>query len=180
MESPIARFHGDRAFRDGDPARPAVTEGQSPRREGEYDYWDYVDHVVERAAAHGLMLGLLPLFVGSRGDGYQYLKPGNAYEYGLFLGRRYREQSHLFWILGGDNTPDTEEKRQVWERVARGIAVGEFLAHYHIDWLKEQIVRGGGWTTQDRGFWHALGTDQFVHGLTYLLIVGVLIAYAAG
>ncbi len=61
-----------------------------------------------------------------------------------------------------------------------GLAVGEFLAHYHIDWLKEQIVRGGGWTAQDRGFWYALGTDQFVHGLTYLLIVGILIAYAAG
>jgi uncharacterized protein DUF3307 len=62
--------------------------------------------------------------------------------------------------------------------LAAGLAAGEFLAHYHIDWLKEQIVRGNGWAAQDRGFWFALGTDQFVHGLTYLLIVAILIVTA--
>lgn len=59
-----------------------------------------------------------------------------------------------------------------------GIAASEFVLHYHIDWLKEQIVRGNGWTMQDRGCWYALGTDQFVHGLTYLALVAVLVAYA--
>jgi hypothetical protein len=63
--------------------------------------------------------------------------------------------------------------------LAAGIAVGEFVAHYHIDWIKERIVRGNGWGAQDRGFWYALGTDQFIHGATYLLIVAILIAYAA-
>ena len=58
------------------------------------------------------------------------------------------------------------------------IALGEFLLHYHIDWLKEQITQRNGWTTQDRGFWHALGTDQLAHGLTYLLIVAVLVIAA--
>jgi hypothetical protein len=62
--------------------------------------------------------------------------------------------------------------------LAAGLAAGEFLAHYHIDWLKEQIVRRNYWSMHDRGFWYALGTDQFIHGLTYLLIVGVLVAYA--
>jgi hypothetical protein len=58
------------------------------------------------------------------------------------------------------------------------IALGEFLLHYHIDWLKEQITQRNGWTAQDRGFWHALGTDQLLHGLTYLLIVAVLVMVA--
>jgi hypothetical protein len=58
------------------------------------------------------------------------------------------------------------------------IAISEFLLRYHIDWLKEQVTHRNGWTAQDRGFWHALGTDQLVHGLTYLVIVAVLIAYA--
>jgi hypothetical protein len=62
--------------------------------------------------------------------------------------------------------------------LAAGLAAGEFLAHYHIDWLKEQIVRRNYWSMHDRRFWYALGTDQFIHGLTYLLIVGVLVAYA--
>ncbi len=62
--------------------------------------------------------------------------------------------------------------------LAAALAVGEFVAHYHIDWLKEQIVHRNYWTMHDRGFWYALGTDQFIHGLTYLLMVGVLVAYA--
>jgi hypothetical protein len=62
--------------------------------------------------------------------------------------------------------------------MAGALAVGEFLLHYHIDWLKEQITHRNGWTTQNPGFWYALGTDQFVHGLTYLGIVAVLIAAA--
>jgi hypothetical protein len=63
--------------------------------------------------------------------------------------------------------------------VAGAIATGEFLLHYHIDWLKEQVTQRNGWTAQDRGFWYALGTDQFLHGLTYLAIVAVLVAAAA-
>jgi hypothetical protein len=63
--------------------------------------------------------------------------------------------------------------------IAGAIALGEFLVHYHIDWAKEQITRRNGWTAQSPGFWHALGTDQLIHGLTYLAIVAVLIATAA-
>jgi hypothetical protein len=62
--------------------------------------------------------------------------------------------------------------------LALGIAVGEFAVHYHVDWLKEQVTHRNGWTTRDPGFWHALGTDQLVHGLTYLLIVAVLVMSA--
>ena len=61
--------------------------------------------------------------------------------------------------------------------VAGGIAAGEFLLHYHIDWLKEQITSG--LTAHDRRFWYAIGADQLIHGLTYLAIVATLIATAA-
>jgi hypothetical protein len=64
--------------------------------------------------------------------------------------------------------------------LAIGIALGEFAVHYHVDWLKEQVTHRNGWTVHDRGFWYALGTDQLAHGLSYLLIVGVLVAAAAG
>jgi hypothetical protein len=63
--------------------------------------------------------------------------------------------------------------------VAAAIAAGEFALHYHIDWLKERIARGRNLTPQDRGFWNLLGTDQLLHGLTYLAIVAVLIWAAA-
>ncbi len=59
-----------------------------------------------------------------------------------------------------------------------GIAVGEFAVHYHTDWLKEQLGHRNGWTGNDHAFWYALGTDQLVHGLTYVAIVAILIAAA--
>jgi Protein of unknown function (DUF3307) len=58
------------------------------------------------------------------------------------------------------------------------IGASEFLLHYHIDWLKEQIAHRNGWTAQDRSFWIALGADQLVRGLNYLVIVAVLVAWA--
>jgi len=63
--------------------------------------------------------------------------------------------------------------------LAAGIAIGEFVLHYHVDWLKERLVHRNDWTPQTRYFWYALGTDQLVHGLSYLVIVGVLVAFAA-
>jgi hypothetical protein len=63
--------------------------------------------------------------------------------------------------------------------LAGGIALGEFAVHYHIDWLKEQFTHRHAWTAHDRGFWFALGADQFVHGLTYLALVALLLTAAA-
>ncbi|HUV33056.1 MAG TPA: DUF3307 domain-containing protein [Devosiaceae bacterium] len=59
--------------------------------------------------------------------------------------------------------------------LAAGIALGEFAVHYHIDWAKEQIGRRNNFTPQTPGFWHLLGVDQLLHGLTYLAIVAVLV-----
>jgi hypothetical protein len=63
--------------------------------------------------------------------------------------------------------------------IAAAIALGEFVLHYHIDWAKEQITHANGLTPQNRGFWCLLGTDQLLHGLTYLGIVAILVFAAA-
>lgn len=55
------------------------------------------------------------------------------------------------------------------------IALGEFIMHYHVDWAKEQVTRRNGLTPDCRGFWYALGTDQLIHGLSYVVIVAVLV-----
>lgn len=55
-------------------------------------------------------------------------------------------------------------------KVVALILAGEFVVHYHIDWAKEQIVKRLQLTTEDSGFWWALGVDQFLHGATYVAI----------
>lgn len=63
--------------------------------------------------------------------------------------------------------------------IAAAIALGEFVLHYHIDWFKERTTRRQSLTPQDACFWHVLGTDQLLHGLTYVAIVAALIWTAA-
>jgi hypothetical protein len=57
------------------------------------------------------------------------------------------------------------------------IVAGEFVIHYHVDWLKEKIGHRAGWTAADKGFWVAIGADQLVHNLTYVGIVAVLLRW---
>jgi hypothetical protein len=59
--------------------------------------------------------------------------------------------------------------------LAGGIALGEFAVHYHVDWTKEQFIKGNGLTPHTAGFWHALGLDQLLHGLTYVVMIAALV-----
>jgi hypothetical protein len=54
------------------------------------------------------------------------------------------------------------------------IILGEFVLHYHIDWVKELLLRRSKWKFADFGFWELLGVDQFLHGITYLGIIWIL------
>jgi hypothetical protein len=62
-----------------------------------------------------------------------------------------------------------------------GIAImlGEFVAHYHIDWMKERTVRRQQLKFPQAEFWWAFGADQAMHQATYIAIVAVL-AWNAG
>lgn len=131
----------DTPFIDHDVLKPAVTPGNNAADATQYDYWDHLDYVLERIHAHGLRAALVAYFVGWRGDGYKFLQPTNAYQYGRFLGQRYRGKPELIWVLGGDNTPDTDARKAVWNRLARGLAEGlsgredysQVLCTYHIN-----------------------------------------------
>ena len=58
------------------------------------------------------------------------------------------------------------------------IAVAETVLHYHIDWTKAAVGRRLDLTPAKKGYWVAMGADQFVHQITYAGILGV-IAYLA-
>lgn len=55
------------------------------------------------------------------------------------------------------------------------ILAGEYIVHYHVDWLKEQAVKRMGWVADTPGFWYALGVDQLAHYLTYIVIIWLLL-----
>jgi hypothetical protein len=49
----------------------------------------------------------------------------------------------------------------------------DFIAHYHIDYFKQQLNKG--LTSSDRNFWIWLGLDQALHYLTYIAIIAVVL-----
>ena len=61
---------------------------------------------------------------------------------------------------------------------ALALAAIEVLVHYHLDWGKERWNRSHAVTPSDAGFWYAMGTDQWLHQLTYLVMVAVALGLA--
>lgn len=60
--------------------------------------------------------------------------------------------------------------------MAGAVAVIDILIHYHADYFKVKLNKHLKLTPADQGFWHLLGLDQLVHGLTYVLLVGLALA----
>ncbi len=58
---------------------------------------------------------------------------------------------------------------------AAGLLAAEYVFHYHVDWLKDQLNKGFGLKHDMSGFWYLLGLDQLVHGLTYVAIIWMLL-----
>lgn len=59
-----------------------------------------------------------------------------------------------------------------------GIALAEFVVHYHTDWLKDQLQARAGYTPKQKGYWVLVGLDQFFHQCTYVLILALAMAFA--
>ncbi len=56
------------------------------------------------------------------------------------------------------------------------MGVVDGVLHYHIDWAKVKMTKYFGWApTTHEQYWWLLGVDQFLHMLTYWMIVGFII-----
>ena len=133
-------------------------ENLDPRTPNE-KYFHLVDTVVKLASSKGLYMGLLPTW-GDKvtqlwGEGPVVFNPENAYIYGLWIGKRYKDYQNIIWILGGDRPPmkDSSDWRPIWRNMAKGILEAtnyKALITYH--------PSGGG----------NLSTSQFIHKEAWL------------
>ena len=101
--------YGEAPFIKDDPARPNEK------------YWEHVDYIVNKAESYGLYMGLLPLWGSDQIARLHYFNEEQAYNYGVFLGQRYKD-NRIIWILGGD-TPGFRSP-EVYRALAKGIAIG--------------------------------------------------------
>lgn len=55
------------------------------------------------------------------------------------------------------------------------VLVLEWVTHYHIDFAKGVWSERAAHTPTDAGYWRAFGTDQFLHMVTYVVMVWAII-----
>ncbi len=109
---------------------PVNAEGQSPFLDGDFNtpneaYFGFVDYTIAKAAEKGIYVLLCPSYLGFPGTTsgwYEQLiaaGPGKAYNYGKYVGNRYKDFDNVFWLMGGDREPD--DARDENSAVAYGI-----------------------------------------------------------
>lgn len=107
--------YGQVPFVDTDPAKPNEA------------YFAHVDYIIEQAEKLGLHMAILPTW-GDKihkdkwGIGPEIFNEQNSYEYGKFIGSRYKAKKNIIWIIGGDRNPRKGSNDvQVWRALANGI-----------------------------------------------------------
>jgi len=164
---------------------------QNPEKPNEA-YWQTVDSMIGLAAQRGLYIALLPTW-GDKvtplwGKGPQIFKrddPNFAYEYALWMSRRYAHRPNVLWMLGGDRPAvHFEEKdgitakrdyRPVWRAMAKGILLEAPLSFltYHCwggtnstsqyiheeNWLHMNTMQSGHGSGHDVPVWEWIARD---------------------
>ncbi len=59
------------------------------------------------------------------------------------------------------------------------LVVLEWIAHFHIDWIKARYCDSRDFDPFQAGFWRAAGLDQALHQFTYIGMVWAWVRYAA-
>ena len=163
--------YGNVPLQDLDPAKPNEA------------YFKFVDEVMKMAAKKNLFIAFLPTW-GDKvtkmwGEGPMVFNKDNAYQYGLFLGKRYKDYKNIIWMLGGDRPPvkDSNDWRPIWRSMAAGILEGtsnQALITYHISggphttseylhnesWLQINSMQSGHGNGHDVKVWEWIARDR--------------------
>jgi|GEM_PF-953297 len=106
-----ANYIGDRPFEalDGGGGWDFSTAGNTPSSQG---YWAWVDTIIDKAAAQGMVVMLAFTYLGYMGGNQGWAQdilaqPSRAAltAWGEWLGLRYRNKPNILWFALGDDTP---------------------------------------------------------------------------
>jgi hypothetical protein len=119
QKTPKVNVYGDAPLVNDNPTEPLITPGNNRAVPAEYDYWDHVDFVIDKAAQKHIYMAILPTWGSLVKDGRFTVQ--SARSYGRWLAERYCKKPNIIWINGGDTRGD--QGREIWE--ALGTAIHE-------------------------------------------------------
>lgn len=105
-------MEGEKPLVENDPAKPNEK------------YFAHVDWVIRKAGEKGMFIGLLPTW-GDKVDkqwgvGPVIFNKENAFNYGKWIGNRYKDFPNIIWINGGDRSGGGANT-EIWNALANGI-----------------------------------------------------------
>ncbi len=108
----VPNMEGEKPLINNDPATPNEK------------YFANMDWVIKKAEEKGMFVGLLPTW-GDKVDkqwgvGPVIFNPENAFQYGKWIGTRYKDYQNIIWINGGDRQGGGDNLA-VWNALANGI-----------------------------------------------------------
>ena len=124
-------------------------------------YFDHAVWAVERAADHGMLVLLMPAYLGyvdphfpgydNRAEGWydELLAAGveACRGYGAYVGRRFAHCDNVLWVMGGDRNPAAalEHVRALALGLRETHPSGLFTAHSHPDYRTLDQYPGDDW-----------------------------------
>jgi hypothetical protein len=109
--------YGDSALVNKNVVTPDTTSGSSAADSAQYDFWDHVDYVIDRAEEKGLYMALVPVWGSNVKAGH--VNQAQAKTYGRFLAERYKDRKNIIWLNGGD-IPG-KDSIEVWKTLGTAI-----------------------------------------------------------
>lgn len=97
---PSVNVYGDSSIVNKDISRPLVTEGNNPDNADEYDYWDHIDYIIDKAAEKNIYMALVPVWGSPVKAGQVSVE--QTTKYATFLAERWKDRPNIIWLNGGD------------------------------------------------------------------------------
>jgi len=92
--------YGDSALVNLDVSKPDTTQGNTATDSVQYDFWDHIDYVVDKAAEKGIYMALVPVWGTNVKNGH--VNRAQAKAYSEFLANRFKDRKNIIWLNGGD------------------------------------------------------------------------------
>jgi hypothetical protein len=112
---PATNAYGDSALVNRNPAQPRITPGNDPRNPEQYDYWDHVDYIIDRAAEKNLYMAVVLMWGNNVKT--RHVTPERATQYAGFLAQRYKNKPNIIWLNGGDIRGS--DSIRVWQNIGK-------------------------------------------------------------
>jgi hypothetical protein len=104
------------------------------------EYFNHVDYILRKAKEKGIAMFVFPAYLGydmgqTHPEGFYEAMiengPDKMYEYGKYIGNRYKDYDNVVWAIGGDAAPEDaiEEVRAMVKGIAETCGEQIFTVH---------------------------------------------------